>query len=631
LVEDARRLVDASEPAAEPVQLLSGGARNGEWGVAVSRLRRHNGGSGLVRGLSMRAFLLMAAVAGALIAAPVHAKNDELARAITEYETLARKADPVAAGRDGDAAALRLWPDVSPMILAARAKAYEALRQQVLQISSDRLSASERIDHALLSNRLAMLVEAAPFGEERVPFISGDGFYTVADYAAFATTISDEAQAEAWVARLSALPTYLAANVANMRRGLAAGFTQPRLTTANAVKSVRAQLEQPTERSSLLLPLAKLPPSISEQRQRELRAQAATIVEREIKPAQRAVLQFLETEYLPRTRSNVGIGAVPGGAEYYAHLIRRNTTTTLTADGIHQLGLQELARIRGEMAGVMQEVGFKGSLPEFLAELRSDPRFYATSVDAYIDRAAEIAKRIDAEVPRVIGKLPRLTFGLKRVPPEVANTSSGYWQGDPKAGLPGSVMIHNERVLKFPLFQLPAWVLHEGVPGHHTQIALAQELDGVSAFRRNEDITAFTEGWALYAERLGVEMGIYLTPYERFGRLSYEAWRASRLVIDTGLHSQGWSRQRAVDYLKSNTALSQLEVDNEIDRYIGWPGQALAYKIGELRIRAARAKAEAALGPKFDVRAFHDAVLANGPVTLLVLESRLAEWTREQQ
>lgn len=580
----------------------------------------------------MRALLLnVAAAAAAFIASPALANSDELARAITEYEALARTADPVAAGREGDAKALRLWPDVTPLGISARAKAYARLRQQVLRVRPQQLSASEKIDHALLTNRLAMLIEAEPFGEERIPFISGDGFYTVADYAAFANTITNDAQAEAWIARLSALPAYLAANVDNMRRGLTAGFTQPRLTTTNAIESVRAQLQQPVDRSSLLLPLAKLPPSISERRQRELRAQAAKIVQDEVKPAQRAVLQFFEAEYLPRTRSSFGISAVPGGADYYAHLIRRNTTTPLSAAEIHRLGLQEVSRIRGDMAEVMQEVGFKGSLPEFLAELRRNPRFYATSVEAYTTNAAEIAKRIDAEVPRFIGRLPRLTFGLKRVPPEVANTSSGYWQGDPKVGLPGNVMIHGEKVLKFPLFQLPAWVLHEGVPGHHTQIALAQEQEGVSTFRRKEDITAFVEGWALYAERLGEEMGIYLTPYERFGRLSYEAWRASRLVIDTGLHSKGWSRQRAVEYLKSNTALSQLEVDNEIDRYIGWPGQALAYKIGELRIRAARARAEAALGSQFDVRAFHDAVLANGPVTLSMLEASLADWTREQQ
>jgi uncharacterized protein (DUF885 family) len=579
----------------------------------------------------MRALFLIVAVAAAFISSPALSTSAELSRALAEYEALARKADPVAAGREGDAEALRLWPEVTPSAVSARADAYARIHQQVLRIRSEQLSASEQIDHALLTNRLAMLLEAAAFGEERIPFISGDGFYTVADYAAFGTTVTNEAQAEAWIARLSALPAFLAANVENMRRGLETGFTQPRLTTLNAIASVRAQLQQPLDRSSLLLPLTKLPPTISERRKSELRAKAAKILQDEIQPAQRGVLKFLESEYLPRTRTSFGISSVPAGRDYYAHLIRRNTTTTLSPEEIHRLGLEEVSRIRREMAAVMQEVGFKGSLADFLSELRSDPRFYATSVEAYTKNAAEIAKRIDAEVPRFIGRLPRLTFGLKRVPPEVANTSSGYWQGDPKAGLPGSVMIHGDKVLKFPLFQLPAWVLHEGVPGHHTQIALAQEQEGVSTFRRQEDITAFVEGWALYAERLGEEMGIYLTPYERFGRLSYEAWRASRLVIDTGLHSEGWSRQRAVEYLKSNTALSQLEVDNEIDRYIAWPGQALAYKIGELRIRAARARAEAALGSRFDIRAFHDAVLENGPVTLSMLEARLADWTREQQ
>jgi uncharacterized protein (DUF885 family) len=574
---------------------------------------------------------LFVIAAGLALASPGVANNMQLARALSHYEVLARTADPVAAGREGDRRALRLWPDLTPAAIASREQGYARLQAQLLRIDPATLSPSEMIDHALLANRLALPVAGGRFDEERIPFISGDGFYTVADYAAFGTSVASEEEAEAWLARLRALPAYFATNVDHMRRGLASGFTQPRLTTLNAIASIRAQIEQPAAKSSLLLPLAKLPASIPQWRQQQLRAEAAMLVQSQVKPAQRAALRFLETEYLPRTRTTVGISAVPGGGDYYAHLIRRHTTTELAPEEIHRLGLEEVGRIRSQMGAIMAEVGFKGTLPEFLAQLRSDPRFYATSVEAYTERAAEIAKRVDAQVPRFIGRLPRLTFGLMRVPPEVANTSSGYWQGDPKAGLPGNIMIHGEKVLKFPLFQLPAWVLHEGVPGHHTQIALAQEQEDVSSFRRREDITAFVEGWALYAERLGEEMGIYLTPYERFGRLSYEAWRASRLVIDTGLHSQGWPRARAVAYLKENTALSQLEIDNEIDRYIGWPGQALAYKIGELRIRAARAKAEAALGSRFDLRAFHDAVLANGPVTLAMMEAQIADWALAQQ
>jgi len=579
----------------------------------------------------MRQFLVRFALAVAALAAPAAAQPQDFAAILRDYEAIEVEADPIAAGRRGDAAALRRWTDVRPEAIAERRRRLEVLRRRLERIDPASLSGGAALDRALLAYRLRDETDAAPFEEERIPFISGDGFFTAADYTAINTTIRDEAEAEAWLARLAALPAFLDANIANMRGGLGAGFTQPRLTAERAAASIRSQLDQPVEGSGLLAPLRTLPASIAAARQEALRAEGLRIVRERVRPAQQRVLAFFEQDYLPRTRTSTGISAVPRGRAYYDVLIRRHTTLGLSADEIHRLGLEEVARIRSEMETTMRAADFSGTLPEFLAFLRTDRQFYAASVEAYTEVAAEIAKRIDMEVPRLIGRLPRLTFGLRRLPPEVANTSSGYWAGNPETGQSASILIHNERVLRFPLFQLAAWVAHEGVPGHHTQIALAQEMEGVSAFRREIGITAFSEGWGLYAERLAEEMGIYRTPYERFGRLSYEAWRASRLVVDTGLHAFGWPRERAVAFLRDNTALSDLEIDNEIDRYIAWPGQALAYKLGEITIRRLRARAEAALGARFDVRAFHDAVLANGPVTLDMLDAQIDAWTEAQR
>jgi uncharacterized protein (DUF885 family) len=578
--------------------------------------------------MSLSARLLV--VIAFIVASPVAAQQQDFEQILRDYESLAREADPVAAGRRGDESALRLWPDVRPAALKRRHERRLELQRRLQTIDPGPLSAGTALDHGLLVNRLKMEIESYAFGEERIPFISGDGFFTVPDYAAFGTVVEDEADAAAWIARLEALPNYYAANVSNMRRGLKSGFTQPRQTAEKAVASIRSQLAQPAEQSSLLGPLRSLPASMPQRQQNELRQTAIRLIGQNVRPAQQTVLTFLEREYLPRTRRSVGIREVPAGRDYYDHLIRRNTTTGLTADQVHELGLTEVARIRTQMEAAKAEAGFRGTMPEFLKYLRTEPRFYAPSVDAYTQVAAEIAKRVDAKIPQFIGKLSRLTFGLKRLPPEVENTSSGYWAGDPETGRSGSILIHGDKVLKFPLFQLPAWVVHEGVPGHHTQIALAQELEDVSEFRRNEDITAFVEGWALYTERLGEEMGIYRDAYEKFGRLSYEAWRASRLVIDTGIHARGWSRDRAISYLTENTALSDLEVRGEIDRYIAWPGQALAYKIGELTIRRVRARAETALGASFDIRGFHDALLSNGPITLDMLDRQMATWTAAQ-
>ncbi|MGL4542224.1 MAG: DUF885 domain-containing protein [Polymorphobacter sp.] len=576
----------------------------------------------------MRALTAVAALMLGL--APLAARADDITSIVRDYDAYAARVDPVRAGEAGDAAARTRWPDVTPAAVAAQTAELERFAARLAAQRAIVLQPGDALNAALLSDRIATELAGRRFDTARTPFITGDGFFTIADYAAFNTRIAAEADARAWLQRLVALPGFYAANVGNMRRGIASGFTQTAIPTAAAIATLRTQIAAPAASSSLMVPLRALPATIPAAQAEAWRAKALTIIETQIRPAQRAALAFLEAKYLPHARPELGAATLPDGKGYYAWAVRQHTTTSMTPAQIHALGLEEGARIRTEMATEMAASGFTGSLPEFLVFLRQDPQFYATSVDAYTAHAAEIAKRIDLAVPAVIGQLPRLTFGFRILPPEVGGSSNGYLAGNPALGIAGGVMIHGSKVLKFPLFQLPAWVMHEGVPGHHTQIAAAQEMGGLPDFRRADDLTAYVEGWALYTEWLGIEMGIYRTPYERFGRLSYEAWRAARLVIDTGIHDQGWSRQQAVDYLTANTALSAGEVSGEIDRYIGWPGQALAYKVGELTIRRLRAHAEATLGTKFDVRRFHDAVLGAGPVTLAVLEANIAAWERTE-
>jgi uncharacterized protein (DUF885 family) len=339
-------------------------------------------------------------------------------------------------------------------------------------------------------------------------------------------------------------------------------------------------------------------------------------------------LRFMEEEYRPRARASLGLSRLPDGEAHYAWLARRYTTTTLTPAQIHDVGLEEVARIRARMEATIAETGFDGSFADFLAFLRSDPRFYAASRADLMAEAKAIAERVDRLMPRWFGRLPKLAYEVRPVPADIEEsyTSGRYWTGNPAQGAAAGYMVNTSHLSQRPLYELPALTLHEAVPGHHTQIALAQENESLPLFRRGEGLTAYVEGWALYAEGLGEEMGVYRDAYERFGRLSFDMWRACRLVVDTGLHQFGWTRDRARACLADNTALSQKNVGVEIDRYIGQPGQALAYKIGQLKISALRSRAEERLGERFDIRAFHDLILGAGPLPLDMLASRVEGW-----
>ena len=351
-----------------------------------------------------------------------------------------------------------------------------------------------------------------------------------------------------------------------------------------------------------------------------------------VQPAEAALADFFAQEYLPAARDSIGALALPDGRAYYAYRVRRETSTDMAPDEVFALGRAEIARIRQAMDGVIREAGFQGAFKDFLAQLRQDPRFYARSREELLEKASRLAKRVDDRLPEFFSRLPRLPYGVRPVAAEIEDnyTSARYHPGSLQQGVAGGLMINTSQLPMRPLYELPALVAHEGVPGHHLQIALAQELQEVPQFRREDGLTAYVEGWALYAEQLAAEMGLYTTPYERFGQLSMEMWRACRLVMDVGIHWQGMGRDEAATCLRDNSALAEANIQSETDRYIAWPGQALGYKIGQLTISEARRQAEAALGPRFDIKGFHAVVLNDGPLPMSVLQQRVQAWVAEQ-
>jgi uncharacterized protein (DUF885 family) len=422
----------------------------------------------------------------------------------------------------------------------------------------------------------------------------------------------------AYIDRLADVPRYFDEHIANMRAGLDRGFSVPRAVLDGRDVSIAAiaDLDDPTQ-STFYAPLKQLPASIPAAEQDRLRADARAAIGERMIPAYRKLLVFFRDEYVPRARTTLGASEMPNGEAFYHQQIREYTTLDLSPDEIHRIGLDEVARIQAQMNTIIKEVGFQGSFAEFLQFLRTDPQFYAKTPQELLNHAAWIAKRIDGELGKFIGTLPRGRFTIVPVPEDIAP----FWTSG--RGGNGTYWLNTYDLPSRALYNLPALTLHEAAPGHAMQGALAAEQTGLPDFRRETYISAFGEGWGLYVETLGEEMGIYQTPYEHFGRLTYEMWRAARLVIDTGVHAQGWTRDQAVAYLRDHTALSEHEVTTEVDRYISWPGQALSYKLGELAIVRLRGEAEQALGDKFDLKAFHDMVLALGSVPLPVLESQV--------
>jgi uncharacterized protein (DUF885 family) len=579
-----------------------------------------------------QAFVCVSLVLGASNAGAQTA-DESLQRVIADFERLQRQSDPVSAGQEGDRAALRTLPDATPEAEQAQRKQLVALDERLTKIDASQLSGDAALNHRLLTRIVKESIEELGFDFGRIPFQNDSGFHTLGDYLGRTTTIGSREDADAWLARLEALPGYYQQNVANLKRGIKTRYTQPRIVVDRVLEVARKQVEGKPEDNSLLLPFARMPAGIPAAAQAEYRSKALAIVRDKVYPAQRAFSEFMAREYVPAARPALAWRTTTGGEASYRFLVRRFTTTDMTPDQVHKLGEDEVARIRGLMDKAIAQSGFKGSFAEFQKMLRTDPRFYARTATELLEKASEIAKRSDDQLPRLFGTLPRLTYGVRPVPAEMAEgyTTGRYWQGSMQTGQAGGYMVNTSHLDQRGLYELPALTLHEAVPGHHLQIALSQELSGLPYFRRNISVTAFTEGWGLYSEFLGEEMGIYRDPYEQFGRYSYEMWRACRLVADTGIHYLGWDIEQARRCFTENSALAAHNIQTELERYISWPGQALAYKVGELRFRQLRQEAEQALGERFDIRKFHDTLLLGGPLPLDIVAVRVREWIKKSQ
>jgi len=561
--------------------------------------------------------------------APASVANERAAdaafRAIYEKEWAWRQEGGGEASEDGDApaSAARL-PDVGPAAQQDRLKVWDEVLAQLDRTDVKALSPVNQVNFAIYRDQVFNLAQEVRLRTYEMPFNSDSSFWSNLSFMA-RREMKTAQDYRNYIARLNDVPRYFGQQTDNMRAGLKRGFSVPRAVLDGrevAISNV-ADLKDPTE-SPLYAPFKKLPASMPQADQAALQAQAREAISGKVIPAFQQLRTFFLQDYVPQARTTLAAEAMPDGKAFYKQQIHEYTTLDLTPDAIHRIGLDEVARIQKEMNAIIQQVGFKGSFDEFLTFLRTDPQFYAKTPDELLHRAAWISKRVDG----VIGKymtLPRARFTIVPVPPDIAP----FWTAG-RGGM-GTYWLNTYNLPARPLYNLPALTLHESDPGHALQGALAAEQGDLPAFRRTSYISAYGEGWGLYCEKLGIEMGIYETPYEDFGRLTYEMWRAARLVIDTGVHSKGWSRDKAIAYLRDHTALSEHEVTTEVDRYISWPGQALSYKLGEIAIVRLRAQAERELGDKFDIKAFHDAVLEQGSVPLPVLEQQIQAFIAERK
>lgn len=533
---------------------------------------------------------------------------------------------------DGDpnaAAMNRRLPDVGPAAQAKKLAYLDGVLKQLDAVDVAKLSAAEQLNYAIYRPQIAHMAAEIRLRDYEMPFNSDSSFWSNLDFMARAN-LRDANAYRAYAARLRDVPRYFDQQISNMRAGLARGFSVPQAVLAGRDGSIAmtAELKDPTI-ASLYAPYAKMPSSIPANEQEALRKEGQAAIRDAVIPAFGKLLTFFRSEYMPKARTTLAAEAMPDGVNWYREQIRKYTTLDLTPDEIHAIGVQEVASIRAEMEGIIQTLGFKGQseatrFNDFLTFLRTDPQFYAKTPQELLNHAAWISKRVDGQIGKIIGTLPRGRFTIVPVPPSIAP----FWTAG--RGGAGTYWVNTYDLPSRPLYNLPALTLHESAPGHSLQQSLVIEQGEVPNFRK-EYISAYGEGWGLYSEWLGKEMGIYETPYDDFGRLTYAMWRACRLVIDTGVHHKGWTREQALAYLRDNTALSEHEVTTEVDRYISWPGQALSYKLGEITIMRLRREAEAALGAKFDVRKFHDTLLSQGSVPLPVLESQIRAWIAAQK
>lgn len=494
------------------------------------------------------------------------------------------------------------------------------------------LSNKDKINYDLFKWQTKSKIDKFSYSPYLMPINQLEGVQSIYQYANF-FPLNNVHDYQNWLERLASLPTLISQTMALMKMGMEEGIVPPKITISRIPAQVKQHLVEKPQNSLFFAKFTSYPKSINQSEQQQLTKQALAIIQEKITPAYQKMYDFITNDYLPACRDTVGVWDLNNGKAYYQYLIHHYTTTDLTADEIHDIGLKEVARNKAEMKAIIQELNFEGSFNEFLTFLRTDSQFYYQTPEELLEGYQAISKRLDPELPKLFGKLPRMPYGVIPIPSSMApDTTTAYYSVPSADGTrAGYYYVNLYQPQTRPKYEMEVLSVHEGVPGHHLQIALQMELGEQPNFRRYLDFTVFTEGWGLYSERLGYDMGLYQDPYSRFGQLTYDMWRAVRLVVDTGIHHKGWSRQQAIDYFLENAAKSKEDIINEIDRYISWPGQALAYKIGQLKILELRDKAEQELGAKFDIREFHDTVLGSGSIPLNVLEENIKQWVESQK
>lgn len=576
----------------------------------------------------MKNFLL--ACSCFLLSLTPSAAADEAARLhdlfAREWETRLKE-DPFLATSVGRHEYDALLPSARLDDLERRAAADRKILAELTAIDRTKLSAENQVSADMLRREIEDRIADFELGGWQMPFNADSGFHIGFARLPEDMTLATTKDYENYIARLRAWPRYAGELTALMRTGLQRGMTVPKATLAGYETTIAAHVVDDPAKSVFWEPFASFPATVPERDRERLRQEGRSAVQEGI-AGYRAFLDFYTREYYPKSRTTLAASELPKGRDYYALQVRHYTTLDLEPEEVHKLGLSEVARIRKEMEEVIRKVDFQGDFAAFLKFLRTDPRFYAKTPEALLERAAWIAKTMDGKLPSLFGHLPRTPYTVQPVPEHMAPkyTAGRYVESPAGSTQPGIYWVNTYKLETRPLYNLEALTLHEAVPGHHFQVAVAREIEGLPPFRRFAYLSAFGEGWGLYSEWLGVEAGFYKDPYSQFGRLTYEMWRACRLVVDTGVHAKGWTREQAIDYLASNTALPLHEVETEVDRYISWPAQALSYKMGEIKIRDLRRRAEQSLGEGFDVRAFHDVVLGSGSIPLSVLEQNVDRW-----
>lgn len=555
--------------------------------------------------------------------------NHELEQVIKDYQEFKEHQSPF--NQDIAGETNRQLPDLSPNTLQQQNQVLGAIYQRLAKVAVNSLNRDEAINHAVLSYTIKNQLDNYSNKEHYMPLTAESGFHVWISRINRQVSFKTEQDYRDYLVRLNALPQYFSQQIYWMDKGIEAGITQPKVALQGFEESIKAFIKTDATLSAYYQPFLAMPEYFTQQLTAELQAQAVNTILRAVMPSYQQYYDYMVQRYQPNARTNIAASSLPNGADYYLNRLQHYTTLAISVDEVHETGIAEVKRIRLEMDKIIQQLDFKGSFADFVHFLRTDKQFYATSPEGLLKEASFIAKKMDAQLPKFFKTLPRTPYGVIEVPANIApKYTTGRYSGPSRDDQAGNYWVNTYRLDRRPLYVLEALTLHEAVPGHHLQSSIAREMENVPKFRNSTYISAFGEGWGLYSEYLGVEAGFYQSPYSDFGRLTYEMWRACRLVVDTGMHAKGWSRQQAMNFLADNTALSLHNVKTEIDRYISWPGQALSYKMGELTIKKLRKMAEQALGETFDLREFHDQVLKNGSMPLSMLEVLIIEYIEEK-